>query len=158
MVDCCCIPIQHICNDYVKCKMIIFTQDVISYSESISYECCPTKYPFVMFVINMRRRTLYFIVNLIFPCVLISFMSVLGFSLPPDSGEKIGLEITTLLSIMMFSQIITGIIPESSLSVPKIGAKTLFSLLFYLFSLYYSLSLSYNLKFNFQYHIINKLS
>lgn len=48
-------------------------------------------------------------------------MSVLGFTLPPDSGEKIGLEITTLLSIIMFSQIITGIIPESSLSVPKIG-------------------------------------
>ena len=48
-------------------------------------------------------------------------MSILGFSLPPDSGEKIGLEITTLLSIIMFSQIITGIIPESSLSIPKIG-------------------------------------
>ena len=31
-----------------------------------------------------RRRTLYFIFNLVFPCVLISFMSVLGFSLPPD--------------------------------------------------------------------------
>ncbi len=48
-------------------------------------------------------------------------MSLLGFSLPPDSGEKIGLEVTVLLSIIMFSQIITGIIPESSLSIPKIG-------------------------------------
>lgn len=74
-----------------------------------------------MFIIHLRRRTLYFIINLIFPCLLISFMSVLGFLLPPDSGEKIGLEITTLLSIIMFSQIITGIIPESSLSIPKIG-------------------------------------
>jgi nicotinic acetylcholine receptor len=61
-------------------------------------------------------------VNLIFPCVLISFMTVLGFSLPPDSGEKIGLEITTLLSIVMFSQLITNKIPESSLSIPKIGS------------------------------------
>ena len=34
-------------------------------------------------------------------------------------------EITTLLSIIMFSQLITGIIPESSLSVPKIGEDTL---------------------------------
>ena len=48
-------------------------------------------------------------------------MTILGFSLPPDSGEKIGLEITTLLAIIMFSQIITGLIPESSLSVPKIA-------------------------------------
>jgi nicotinic acetylcholine receptor len=74
-----------------------------------------------MFEIHLRRRTLYFVFNLIFPCVLISFMSLLGFSLPPDSGEKIGLEVTVLLSIIMFSQIITGIIPESSLSIPKIG-------------------------------------
>ena len=75
------------------------------------------RFPFVMFEIHLRRRTLYFIVNLtliisiilnllhfclnyyiifskvnlIFPCILISFMTVLGFSLPPDSGEKIGL-------------------------------------------------------------------
>jgi hypothetical protein len=48
-------------------------------------------------------------------------MSLLGFSLPPESGEKVGLEITVLLSIIMFSQIITSIIPESSLSIPKIG-------------------------------------
>ena len=74
-----------------------------------------------MFEIHLRRRTLYFVFNLIFPCVLISFMSLLGFSLPPDSGEKIGLEVTVLLSIIMFSQIITNIIPESSLSIPKIG-------------------------------------
>jgi hypothetical protein len=68
-----------------------FLMGVTSYYKSISYECCPEKFPFVMFEINLRRRTLYFVVNLIFPCILISFMSVLGFSLPPDSGEKIGL-------------------------------------------------------------------
>ena len=77
-----------------------------------------------MFEIHLRRRTLYFVVNLIFPCILISFMTVLGFSLPPDSGEKIGLEVTTLLALIYFSQIIQEIIPESSLSVPKIGKIT----------------------------------
>ena len=44
-----------------------------------------------MFEMHLVRRTLYFVVNLIFPCILISFMTILGFSLPPDSGEKIGL-------------------------------------------------------------------
>lgn len=96
-------------------------ESVISYPENIKYECCPLIYPFVIFVMHVRRRTLYFILNFVFPCVLISFMSILGFCLPPDSGEKIGLEMTTLLSIIMFSQLITGIIPESSLSVPKIS-------------------------------------
>ncbi len=96
-----------------------------------------------MFEIHIRRRTLYFVFNLIFPCILISLMSLLGFLLPPDSSEKIGLgncllglslfafnilnefnfntEVAVLLSIIMFSQIINQIIPESSLSVSKIG-------------------------------------
>ena len=77
----------------LKClyNLCFNSQGVISYPEYVKYECCPTKYPFVIFVLHIRRRTLYFIYNLVFPCVLISFMSVLGFSLPPDSGEKIGL-------------------------------------------------------------------
>lgn len=96
---------------------------VSSYSESLKYECCPTLYPFVMFVISLKRRTLYFLFNLVFPYVFISCMSVLGFALPPDSGEKIALEITTLLSIIFFLQVLGQIIPESSMSVPKLGKK-----------------------------------
>ena len=68
-----------------------FLEGVKSYSKTISYECCVERFPFVMFEIFIRRRTLYFVFNLIFPCILISFMTILGFSLPPDSGEKIGL-------------------------------------------------------------------
>ena len=58
-------------------------------------------------------------------------MTVLGFSLPPDSGEKIGLEVTTLLALIYFSQIIQEIIPESSLSVPKIGKLSVFLIVFF---------------------------
>lgn len=82
--------------------------------KAVVYECCPTVYPFVLFTIRIRRRTLYYVVNvvgkkiysiyilfsvhmiisflfIIVPCVLISFMTVLGFLLPPDSGEKLTL-------------------------------------------------------------------
>lgn len=102
-------------------QKILKLKGVVSYADLVKYECCPAIYPFVMIVMHLRRRTLYFIFNLVFPCVLISFMCILGFTLPPDSGEKIGLEMTTLLSIIMFSQLIMGIVPESSMSVPKIG-------------------------------------
>ena len=37
------------------------------------------------------RRTLYYFFNLIVPCVLISSMALLGFTLPPDAGEKLTL-------------------------------------------------------------------
>ena len=58
---------------------------------SIVYECCPEPYVDITFTINMRRRTLYYFFNLIVPCVLISSMALLGFTLPPDAGEKLTL-------------------------------------------------------------------
>ena len=58
---------------------------------SIIYECCPEPYVDITFTINIRRRTLYYFFNLIVPCVLISSMALLGFTLPPDSGEKLTL-------------------------------------------------------------------
>ena len=57
----------------------------------VIYECCPEPYLDITFVIKIRRRTLYYFFNLIVPCLLISSMAVLDFTLPPDSGEKLSL-------------------------------------------------------------------
>ena len=57
----------------------------------VHYECCPEPYVDITFTIHIRRRTLYYFFNLIVPCVLISSMALLGFTLPPDSGEKLTL-------------------------------------------------------------------
>jgi nicotinic acetylcholine receptor len=73
---------------------------------------------------------MYFIINLIFPSVVISIMSLVGFLLPPQSGEKMTLEIVTLVSILMISNMVAGILPESSLSVPKIGTQTILIIFF----------------------------
>lgn len=37
----------------------------------------------------MRRKTLFYTVNLIIPCVGLTFLTVLVFYLPSDSGEKV---------------------------------------------------------------------
>lgn len=55
------------------------------------YECCKEPYPDVTFTVTMRRRTLYYGLNLLIPCVLISSLALLVFLLPADSGEKISL-------------------------------------------------------------------
>ena len=57
----------------------------------VIYECCPEPYLDITFIIKIRRRTLYYFFNLIVPCLLISSMAVLDFTLPPDSGEKLSL-------------------------------------------------------------------
>ncbi|XP_071531413.1 neuronal acetylcholine receptor subunit alpha-7-like isoform X8 [Panulirus ornatus] len=88
---------------------------------AIYYKCCPEPYVDVTFEIVIRRRTLYYFCNLILPCVLIASMAVLGFTLPPDCGEKLSLEITILLSLTLFLNMVSATTPATSESVPLIG-------------------------------------
>lgn len=55
------------------------------------YTCCPRPYVDVTFSIHLLRRTIYHCVNLILPCLIISSMSLLAFTLPHGSGEKLTL-------------------------------------------------------------------
>ncbi|XP_069997179.1 neuronal acetylcholine receptor subunit alpha-7 isoform X3 [Penaeus vannamei] len=88
---------------------------------AIYYKCCPEPYVDVTFEIVIRRRTLYYFCNLILPCVLIASMAVLGFTLPPDCGEKLSLGVTVLLSLCVFSQLINDTLPQTSDAVPLLG-------------------------------------
>ncbi|XP_065565150.1 neuronal acetylcholine receptor subunit alpha-7-like isoform X4 [Artemia franciscana] len=87
----------------------------------IYYTCCPEPYVDVTFTIIIRRRTLYYFFNLIVPCVLIASMAVLGFTLPPDSGEKLSLGVTILLSLTVFSLMLCEVLPEISDAIPLLG-------------------------------------
>ena len=53
------------------------------------YTCCDEPYLDITFNVTMRRKTLFYTVNLIIPCMGISFLTVLVFYLPSDSGEKV---------------------------------------------------------------------
>uniref|UniRef100_A0A1I7XM46 Cation transporter family protein n=1 Tax=Heterorhabditis bacteriophora TaxID=37862 RepID=A0A1I7XM46_HETBA len=79
-------------------------------------------YPSLYFYLVIQRRTLYYGLNLIIPSLLISLMTVLGFTLPPDAGEKITLEITILLSVCFFLSMVADMTPPTSEAVPLIGA------------------------------------
>uniref|UniRef100_H2TVF6 Neuronal acetylcholine receptor subunit alpha-7 n=1 Tax=Takifugu rubripes TaxID=31033 RepID=H2TVF6_TAKRU len=87
----------------------------------VFYDCCKEPYPAVTFVVAIRRRTLYYALNLLIPCVLLSSMTLLIFVLPADSGEKISLGITVLLSLTVFMLLVAEIMPATSDSVPLIG-------------------------------------
>jgi len=80
------------CSNYTKLKTYP-TQltGVPGKRNEIYYNCCPEPYIDITFAILIRRKTLYYFFNLIVPCVLIASMALLGFTLPPDSGEKLSL-------------------------------------------------------------------
>lgn len=56
------------------------------------YTCCDEPYLDITFNITMRRKTLFYTVNLIIPCMGISFLTILVFYLPSDSGEKVSIK------------------------------------------------------------------
>merc|ERR1711953_1527203 len=81
------------------------------------YTCCDEPYIDITFNITMRRKTLFYTVNLIIPCMGISFLTVLVFYLPSDSGEKVSLSISILLSLTVFFLLLAEIIPPTSVVV-----------------------------------------
>jgi hypothetical protein len=89
--------------------------------KSTIYSCCEEPYPegrpvwqsktiflikslfyIVYYKLIIRRRPLFYVFNMVFPCLLITLVAFLGFYLPPGSGEKVSIGITTLLSITVF--------------------------------------------------------
>ncbi|GLV31949.1 nicotinic Acetylcholine Receptor beta2 [Carabus blaptoides fortunei] len=93
------------------------------------YPCCTEPYSDITFKLTMRRKTLFYTVNLIIPCVGITFLTVLVFYLPSDSGEKVTLCISILLSLTVFFLLLAEIIPPTSLAVPLLGKYLLFTMI-----------------------------
>ena len=81
----------------------------------------------ITFSITIRRKTLFYTVNLILPTVLISFLCVLVFYLPAEAGEKVTLGISILLSLVVFLLLVSKILPPTSLVLPLIAKYLLFT-------------------------------
>ena len=75
----------------------------------------------VTYVIHIRRKVFYYFVYLITPCMVTSFMTLILFTLPPESGERMVMGVTILLSLAVFYLLASTHIPETSEVVPLIG-------------------------------------
>ncbi|XP_004674957.1 PREDICTED: neuronal acetylcholine receptor subunit alpha-3 isoform X1 [Condylura cristata] len=100
------------------------------YKHDIKYNCCEEIYTDITYSLYIRRLPLFYTINLIIPCLLISFLTVLVFYLPSDCGEKVTLCISVLLSLTVFLLVITETIPSTSFVIPLIGEYLLFTMIF----------------------------
>lgn len=94
----------------------------------VTYSCCDTPYLDITFNLTMRRKTLFYTVNLIIPCVGISSLSLLVFYLPSVSGEKVAISVSIFLSLTFYFLVLIEIIPSTSTSLPLVGVYLTFCL------------------------------
>uniref|UniRef100_K1QIW7 Neuronal acetylcholine receptor subunit alpha-7 n=1 Tax=Magallana gigas TaxID=29159 RepID=K1QIW7_MAGGI len=85
------------------------------------YKCCPEPFPDVTFYLKIRRKPLFYILSVLFPCMLTSSVAILAFLLPPESGEKVSLNVTILLSLAVFLLMVSDQLPASSDHFPYVG-------------------------------------
>uniref|UniRef100_A0A158QII8 Neur_chan_LBD domain-containing protein n=1 Tax=Rodentolepis nana TaxID=102285 RepID=A0A158QII8_RODNA len=92
------------------------------------YTCCADPFIDVTFKLALRRKTLFYTINLIIPCVGIAFLTILVFYLPSQSGGKIALSINVLLGLTVFLLLLAESIPPTGLAMPLIGKYLLFTM------------------------------
>jgi len=57
-------------------------------------------FPSVIFTLHLRRKSLYYIVNLIIPCCLLSLIALATFMLQPSSTDRLGIGTCTSLLLI----------------------------------------------------------
>ena len=87
------------------------------------YSCCAEPYPDITYTVQMRRKPLFYVFNMIMPCFIITLISLLGFYIPSNSGEKVSMGITTLLSMTVFLMLVAENMPPTSDVLPLVGKK-----------------------------------
>ena len=69
--------------------------------------------PTITFSVTLSRVPSFYIAAIMFPCILLVVVSVLVFLLPPESGEKMALGITVLLSFTVVLVMVADVTPRS---------------------------------------------
>ena len=78
-------------------------------------------YDEVTFSITIARNPSFYINNIVVPTAMLGLVAISSFLLPPASGERISLCLTTLLGIAVYAMVVADSVPESSTKVPLIS-------------------------------------
>ena len=80
-------------------------------------------FPYAVFRVTLKfqRRAGYYVLTMILPCMVLALLSAFTFIVPIQSGEKMSLSITILLSFSIFMLLLDENTPPTSGSLPFLG-------------------------------------
>ncbi|WKX91824.1 hypothetical protein Q1695_010115 [Nippostrongylus brasiliensis] len=117
--------------------------DVSAYQESVEwdllsvvgtrhekwYPCCDYPSIDITYYLQIRRKKLFYTVNLVVPCASLAALTSWVFYLPCESHQKIQLCISVLVSLTVFFLLLIEIIPPTSIVLPLIVKYLTFTML-----------------------------
>eukprot|EP00794_Sanderia_malayensis_P009231 gene9231-10205_t len=107
-------PVYYNSGDWVMTNV---SSEVID----VKYECCMNNFSVIEYTLKWKRLTSYWMLYLVGPCLCITWISLFTFLLPPESGERSGFGITTVLAMSVYLLVISDKLPETSDRSPVIG-------------------------------------
>ena len=78
-------------------------------------------YTLIDVTIKLKRKALYYWLNVIIPCLLLNSLGIGLFILPADSGEKVSFGLGILLTVFVFAILVNENIPKTSDYTPVMG-------------------------------------
>ena len=88
---------------------------------TMHYSCCKEPFTEVVYHLHLKRKTLYYMYTMVMPVTTITSLIAIGFCLPPNSGERIILSVTILVSMTVYLNIASKRLPVSSDNIPLLS-------------------------------------
>ncbi|GFR66110.1 neuronal acetylcholine receptor subunit alpha-3 [Elysia marginata] len=96
-----------------------------TWNERATYTEGNYEYARVYYYFKLKRKPLYYGLNMILPVLVTALLTVFVFLLPAESGEKIGYCLTVLLAFMVILTLIAADLPTTAANTSLLGRNSL---------------------------------
>ncbi|KAL3864258.1 hypothetical protein ACJMK2_005977 [Sinanodonta woodiana] len=75
----------------------------------------------LIFTLKLKRKPLFYLLNIVLPVLMLSVMNVCVFVLPAKAGEKASFSVTVFLSLFLLLTVVAAMLPQNSTNVSFFG-------------------------------------